>query len=181
MNGEQDVAYTLVSEEEIKSIVADVAARISKDYEGKNLFIIPVLKGSFVFAADLVRALSIPCSVDFLAVSSYGAGTKTSGNVRIMKDISCTLEDKDVLIVEDILDSGLTLSYLKGILEKRNVKSIRICTLLDKPERRQVNIKPDYSCFVVPDEFVVGYGLDYNQQYRNLPFVGVLKREVYSK
>lgn len=179
MNGQQDVAYTLVSEEKIKSIVAEVAARISEDYAGKNLFIIPVLKGSFVFAADLVRALTIPSQVDFLAVSSYGSGTKTSGNVRIMKDISCTLEDKDVLIVEDILDSGITLSFLCEMFKTRKPKSLRVCTLFDKPERRRVDFTPDYVGCSVPDEFIVGYGLDYDERYRNLPFVGVLKPEIY--
>ena len=179
MNGEQDVAYTLVSEEEIKTIVADLAARISEDYEGKNLFIIPVLKGSFVFAADLVRALSIPSKIDFLSVSSYGAGTKTSGNVRIMKDISCTLEDKDVLIVEDILDSGVTLSFLCEMFKTRKPKSLKVCTLFDKPERRRVEITHDYVGRSVPDEFIVGYGLDYDERDRNLPFVGVLKPEIY--
>lgn len=180
-NMKDDIDRVMISEQDLKKTVKKLGKQISEDYDGKNLMLVSVLKGSVVFVADLMRAITIPISIDFMSVSSYGSGVKTSGVVKILKDLDHDLSGYDVLIVEDILDSGLTLSYLKGILEKRNVKSIRICTLLDKPERRQVNIKPDYSCFVVPDEFVVGYGLDYNQQYRNLPFVGVLKREVYSK
>ena len=143
--------------------------------------LVSVLKGSVIFMADLMRAITIPISIDFMSVSSYNSGTKTSGVVRILKDLDHDLSGYDVLIVEDILDSGLTLSYLTNVLKQRNVNSIRICTLLDKPDRRQVDIRPDYSCFIVPDEFVVGYGLDYNQYYRNLPYIGILKREVYSK
>lgn len=143
--------------------------------------LVAVLKGSVIFMADLMRAITIPVSIDFMSVSSYGAGVKSSGVVKIIKDLDHDLTGYDVLIVEDILDSGLTLSYLTNVLRQRNVSSIKICTLLDKPERRKVDIKPDYACFVVPDKFVVGYGLDYDQKYRNLPYVGVVKPEVYSK
>ena len=140
---------------------------------------VAVLKGSLIFMADLMRAITIPCNIDFLAVSSYGNGTKTSGEVRLIKDLDCQLENKDLLIVEDILDSGVTLSYLKKTLSARNPRSIRICTLLDKPERRKADITADYRCFVIPDAFIVGYGLDYAEKYRNLPYVGILKPSVY--
>ena len=154
--------------------------RISRDYEGKNLLLVSVLKGSVLFMADLMRAISIPASVEFMSVSSYGSGTKTSGVVKIIKDLDIPLEGYDLLIVEDILDSGKTLEYIIEMLEARNPRSIKICTLLDKPDRRQVDISPDYSGFVIPDEFVVGYGLDYAEKYRNLPYIGVLKPEVYT-
>lgn len=155
--------------------------KISQDYAGKNPLLVSVLKGSVVFMSDLMRAIDIPCQIDFMMVSSYGAGVKTSGVVKIIKDLDSPLSGKDLLIVEDILDSGMTLSYLKEILEARNPSSVRIATLLDKPDRRKVDIKPDYTCFTVPDEFVVGYGLDYAERYRNLPYIGVLKPEVYAQ
>ena len=180
-NMKDDIERVLFTEKDLAGAVKRLGKKISADYEGKNLMLVSVLKGSIAFMADLMREITIPISIDFMSVSSYGTGAKTSGVVRILKDLDHDLSGYDVLIVEDILDSGLTLSYLTGVLSQRNVKSIRICTLLDKPERRQVNIKPDYSCFIVPDEFVVGYGLDYNQRYRNLPYIGVLKREVYMK
>lgn len=177
-----DIERVLFSEKDLASAVKKLGKKISSDYEGKNLMVVSVLKGSVVFMADLMRAITIPISIDFMSVSSYGNGaTKTSGVVRILKDLDHDLSGYDVLIVEDILDSGLTLSYLSGILLQRNVNSIKIATLLDKPDRRQVDIKPDYACFVVPDEFVVGYGLDYNQKYRNLTYIGVLKPEIYSE
>ena len=141
--------------------------------------LVAVLKGSIIFMGDLMRSISIPLNIDFMSVSSYGSGTKTSGVVKIIKDLDHDLSGKDILIVEDILDSGMTLSYLKKILSQRNVSSIRIATLLDKPERRIADVKADYFCFTVPDEFVVGYGLDYDQQYRHLPYIGVLKPEIY--
>lgn len=175
----EDIKEVLISEEEIQSKVLEMGARITQDYEGRNLLIISVLKGSFIFMADLARAIKIPTEVDFMAVSSYGSGVKTSGVVKIIKDLDIAVDGYDILIVEDILDSGMTLYYLKEILLKRSPKSIRIATLLDKPSRRTVDIRPDYSCFTVPDEFVVGYGLDYNEKYRNLPYVGVLKPCVY--
>lgn len=177
---ENDIEKILISEKDIKKAVKKIGKQISKDYADKNLMLVAVLKGSVIFMADLMRAISIPINIDFMAVSSYGGGTKTSGVVKIIKDLDHDLSGKDILIVEDILDSGMTLSYLKGILSQRNVKSIRIATLLDKPERRIADVKADYFCFTVPDEFVVGYGLDYDQQYRHLPYIGVLKPEVYS-
>ena len=179
MSMHDDIKTVLVSEEQLKAKVAELGAQISRDYAGKNLVLVSILKGSVVFMADLMRAVSIPCNIDFMVVSSYGSGTKTSGVVKIVKDLDQDLSGKDLLIVEDILDSGMTLSYLKGLLQGRNPASIRIATLLDKPSRRKVDLKADYVGFEVPDEFVVGYGLDYDEQYRNLPFVGVLKPHVY--
>jgi hypoxanthine phosphoribosyltransferase len=176
-----DIEKVLISEEEIHQKVVEIGAKISKDYEGKNLMMVSILKGSVVFMADLMRAITIPCEIDFMSVSSYGSGVKTSGVVKIIKDLDQNLEGKDLLLVEDILDSGKTLQYISTILEARNPSSIRICTLLDKPERREVPVTADYSCFPVPNEFVVGYGLDYAQKYRNLPYIGVLKPEVYAK
>lgn len=177
---EKDIEKVLISEEEIKKIVTDLGARISEDYKDKNLLMVSVLKGSVVFMADLMRAVTIPCRIDFMSVSSYGSGAKTSGVVKIIKDLDLNLEGYDLLVVEDILDSGKTLDYLLKVLKQRNPASIKICTFLDKPERRQVNLFADYSGTTVPDEFVVGYGLDYDEKYRNLPYVGALKRSVYS-
>ena len=178
MSMHDDIKTVLVSEEELKAKVAELGAQISKDYEGKNLVLVSILKGSVVFMADLMRAVSIPCSIDFMVVSSYGgSNTVTSGLVKIIKD----LDGKDVLIVEDILDTGVTLSNLVPMLKMRNPNSVKICTILDKPSRRKADIQPDYEGFQVPDEFVVGYGLDYDEKYRNLPYVGVLKPEVYEK
>lgn len=174
-----DISEILISEEELKNIVARLGEEISKDYEGKNLVLISVLKGSVIFMADLMRAIKIPCKIDFMAVSSYGSGTKTSGVVKIIKDLTEPIEGADVVIVEDILDSGVTLSYLKKLLLARNPASIKICTLLDKPERRKADIVADYAGTSIPDAFAVGYGLDYDEKYRNLPFIGVLKPSVY--
>ena len=174
-----DIGEVLFSEEKIAYIVRNMGRQISEDYVGKNLFMVSVLKGSLVFMADLMRAVTIPCSIDFLSVSSYGNGTASSGEVRILKDLDCSLEGKDLLIVEDILDSGMTLSFLLKTLSARNPASIRLCTFLDKPERRRVDIRPDYVGAEVPDKFIVGYGLDYAEKYRNLPYIGVLKPEVY--
>ena len=174
-----DIGEVLFSEEKIASIVRNMGRQISEDYVGKNLFMVSVLKGSLVFMADLMRAVTIPCSIDFLSVSSYGNGTASSGEVRILKDLDCSLEGKDLLIVEDILESGMTLSFLLKTLSARNPASIRLCTFLDKPERRRVDIRPDYVGAEVPDKFIVGYGLDYAEKYRNLPYIGVLKPEVY--
>lgn len=177
-----DIEKVLLSEDELKKIVEDLGAKITEDYKGKNLVVVSVLKGSVVFMADLMRAIKIPCSIDFMAVSSYGSGTKTSGVVKIVKDLDSEVVcGSDLLIVEDILDSGVTLEYLMKVLSARNPNSIRICTLLDKPERRKANIQADYSGAQIPDAFVVGYGLDYDEKYRNLPFVGILKPEVYEK
>ena len=176
----QNIQRVLIDERELAEKVAELGRKISEDYQDKNLLMVSVLKGSVVFMADLMRAVSIPVSVDFMYVSSYGSGVKTTGVVKILKDLDIPLDGFDLLIVEDILDSGLTLHSLREILIQRGPRSIRLVTLLDKPERRQVDIAPDYLGFTIPDEFVVGYGLDYNEQYRNLPFVGVLKPSVYS-
>ncbi|HOD01726.1 MAG: Hypoxanthine-guanine phosphoribosyltransferase [Firmicutes bacterium ADurb.Bin300] len=176
-----DMDKILIGEEELKEIIRGLGERISNDYKGKELLLVSVLKGSVIFMADLMRAINIPCRIDFMSVSSYGAASKSSGVVRIIKDLDNVVEGKHLLIVEDILDSGKTLSYIRGILKTRNPESIRICTLLDKPERREVDINADYVGTCVPNEFVVGYGLDYNELYRNLPFVGVLKPEIYVK
>lgn len=175
-----DMEKVLLSAEEIQEKVKELSAQISQDYEGKNLLLISILKGSIVFMSDLMRAITIHCKIDFMAVSSYGSSTKTSGVVRILKDLDIPLENYDVLIVEDILDSGMTLDYITKILNERHPKSIKICTLLDKPARRKIDIKADYVGFIVPDEFVVGYGLDYDERYRNVPFVGVLRPEIYT-
>lgn len=174
-----DIKEVLFSEEKISSIVSELGARISRDYEGKNLLLVSILKGSVVFMSDLIRAVTIPCGIDFMAVSSYGAGMKTSGVVKIIKDLDINLKGYDVLVVEDILDSGMTLNYILELLQSREPKSIRLCTLFDKPDRRTVKVQADYTGAVVPDEFIVGYGLDYAEKYRNLPFVGILKPEVY--
>ena len=176
-----DILKVLLSEEEIAAKVQEIGAQISKDYADKNLLLVSVLKGSVVFMADLMRAITVNAAIDFMSVSSYGSGVKTSGEVKIIKDLDRPLEGLDLLLVEDILDSGMTLSYLRDMLSKRGPKSIRIATLLDKPARRQADIQADYVCFDVPDEFVVGYGLDYAERYRNLPYVGVLKPCVYEK
>ena len=177
---EQDMQQILFTQDQVAARVQELAAQITRDYAGKTPLVVGVLRGSFIFMADLVRHLDLPLTLDFMAASSYGAGTSSSGQVEIKKDISSSIEDYHVIIVEDILDSGNTLYYLLDVLKLRKAASIRICTLLDKPERRAKPIQADYTGFVVPDAFVVGYGLDYNQQYRNLPYIGVLKEEVYS-
>ena len=176
-----DIDHILVSEEQLQNKVVELGAQISKDYEGKDLLLVSILKGSVVFMADLMRAVKIPCGIDFMVVSSYGgANTESTGLVKIVKDLDADLTGKDVLIVEDILDTGITLSHLLPMLKLRNPNSVRLCTILSKPSRRKADIEPDYLGFEVPDEFVVGYGLDYAQQYRNIPYIGVLKPEVYS-
>lgn len=176
----EDVLKVLLSEEEIAAKVKELGAAISREYKGKNLMLVTVLKGAVVFLADIMRTIDIHAEIDFMVVSSYGAGVKSSGVVKIIKDLDVPLEGKDILIVEDILDSGLTLSYIKELLIGRNPASIKIVTLLDKPTRRKVNLTADYIGFEVPDEFVIGYGLDFDEKYRNLPYIGVLKPEVYS-
>ncbi|MEG2769375.1 MAG: hypoxanthine phosphoribosyltransferase [Oscillospiraceae bacterium] len=160
---DNDIESVLLSKEEISKRVAELGEEISKDYVGKNVLLVTVLKGAVVFMADFMRALTIPLNIDFMVVSSYGAGTKTSGVVKIVKDLDASLEGKDIIIVEDILDSGMTLSYIKELLQGRNPASIKIVALLDKPERRAVDLKADYIGFTVPDAFVVGYGLDYDE------------------
>ncbi len=175
----QDIERVLLSKEEIEQKVMEIGAQISSDYEGKNPIIISVLKGSFIFMADLVRAITVPCTIDFMSVSSYGSGTQSSGEVKIVKDLDNSLEGRHIIVVEDILDSGRTLSYLMETMKARGAASIALCTFLDKPERRVVPVETSYCGFEVPDAFLVGYGLDYNQCYRNLPYVGVLKPSVY--
>ena len=176
----QDIESVLFTEEQIEEIVQRIGKEISRDYAGKNLLLVSVLKGSVVFMADLMRAITIPARIDFMATSSYGSGVKTSGVVKIIKDLDLELKDYDIVIVEDILDSGKTLSYLMELLQSRGPKSIRICTLFDKPERREVDVFPTYVGAPIPDAFIVGYGLDYDEKYRNLPFVGILKPAVYA-
>lgn len=176
---EQDIDHVLFSEEVLRGRVSEIAAQIDRDYAGREPLLVSVLRGSFIFMADLTRRITLPCTVDFMAVASYGAGTRSSGQVKIIKDLTESAEGKDILVVEDILDSGNTLSYLLQLLKARNPASIRLCTLLDKPSRRTKPVTPDYSGFSIPDEFVVGYGLDYAEKYRNLPYIGVLKRRVY--
>ena len=162
-------------EQEVDERIAEIAKKISEDYAGKSVHLICILKGSVFFMCELAKRITVPVTMDFMSVSSYGNDTKSSGVVRIAKDLDEPLEGKDVLVVEDIIDSGRTLSYLLEILGKRNPKSLRLCTLLDKPDRRVTEVHVDYTCFNIPDEFVVGYGLDYAQKYRNLPFVGIVE------
>ena len=175
---ERDIERVLISQIELEKAVQEIGAKISADYAGEEPVFVGVLKGSFIFMADLMRHVTVNCNMDFMAVSSY-SGTTPTGAVKINKDLNEDIEGKHVIIVEDILDSGVTLNYLKGYLEGRNPASIKICTLMDKPARRKAPVYADYSCFEVPDAFVVGYGLDYNERYRNLPYIGVLKPEVY--
>jgi len=174
-----DIEKVLVTEEELQEINARLGAQITRDFKDKNLLVVGILKGSVYFMTDLTRHIDLPLKLDFLAVSSYGGGTRSSGAVKIVKDIDIDLEGYDVLLIEDILDSGRTLQYVSDMLRARKAKSITICTLLDKPARRVVDLHADYVGCDVPDEFVVGYGLDYDQHYRNLPYIGSLKREIY--
>ena len=176
---DNDIQEVLFSEEQLKNRVREIAQQITADYQGKEIMLISVLRGSFVFMADLCRAIDLPCTVDFMAVSSYGKGTKSSGQVQITKDLSEDISDRHIIVVEDILDSGNTLSYLLKILENRHPASIRLCTLLDKPDRRVKPVEVHYSGFTIPDAFVVGYGLDYAEKYHNLPYIGILKPRVY--
>lgn len=175
-----DILEILLSEEEIKAKVRELGEQLTRDYEGRSPVFLGILKGCYVFMADLLKSVDLYCEMDFMAVSSYGSGTSTTGAVKITKDLNRDIEGRDIIIVEDILDSGVTLSYLKGYLANRNPASLRIVTLLDKPERRRTDIEADYFGFVVPNEFVVGYGLDYDERYRNLPYIGILKPEVYT-
>lgn len=175
----QDIESILMSEETLHKRVCELGETISRDYAGKEVLMVGVLRGAFVFMADLARAITIPLAIDFMAVSSYGASTSSSGVVRIIKDFDENVEGKHILIVEDIIDSGLTLKYLYNQILSRKPASVRICTLLDKPERRKTDVPVDYNGFSIPDAFVVGYGLDYAERYRNLPYIGVLKPSVY--
>ncbi len=175
----KNVGKILITEEQIKAKIAELGKTISDDYRDKNLLMVGILKGSVVFMTDLMRALDINCKIDFMAVSSYGSGTKTTGNVNILMDLRKDVAGYDVLIAEDILDSGVTLSKVKELILSRKPASLKIVTFLDKPSRRKVPLKTDYTGFEVPDEFVVGYGLDFDEDYRNLPYIGVLKPEAY--
>ncbi len=177
----KDVKQILYTEEELRRRVKELGSQITADYYGRRPMLISVLRGSYIFMADLTRAINLDLTVDFMVVSSYGAGTVSSGQVEIKKDLSDSIEGRDLIIVEDILDSGNTLYYLLEVLRARKPASIRLCTLMDKPERRTKPITADYAGFTIPDAFIVGYGLDFNERYRNLPYVGVLKESVYEK
>ena len=177
----KDVKEILLSEEQISEKVKELGEKITRDYEGMDLLVVVILKGSVIFASDLLRQIKKPVEIDFMAVSSYGNGAKTTGVVKIIKDLNDPIEGKNVLIIEDILDSGRTLSNLVELLKTRNPNSVEICTLLNKPDRREAEVDTKYSGFDIPDEFVIGYGLDYAEKYRNLPYIGILKREVYEK
>ena len=174
-----DVAYVMLTEQQIKRKVKQMAKQLDKLYEGRSPVVVCILKGSVVFYSDLIRAMKTPMTLDFMRVSSYGSASKSTGELTIKQDLSSNIEGRDVLIVEDIIDSGNTLYKLKKMLNERKPASVNIVTLLDKPDRREVPMQPEYTCFVIEDEFVVGYGLDYAESYRNLPYVGVLKRSVY--
>lgn len=174
-----DVKEIMFSEQEIKEKVSEIGRKISDDYKNEDLVVIGVLKGANVFLSDLIRKITLPITIDFMAVSSYGLSTESSGVVKILKDLDFSIEGRNVLIVEDIIDTGLTLKYLYDNLSSRNPKSIKICSLLDKPERRKVDINVDYIGFEIPDKFIVGYGIDYAEKYRNLPYIASLKEEVY--
>ncbi|MCX7569598.1 hypoxanthine phosphoribosyltransferase [Tumebacillus sp. DT12] len=175
----QDVQEILFTEEAVDARIREIGAEIARDYEGQDLLVIGILKGASLFMAELVKRIDMLVEIDFMAVSSYGKSSESSGVVRILKDLDKSIEGRHVLIVEDIIDSGLTLSYLKNLLEQRKAASVKVVSLLDKPERRKAEITADYLGFSVPDHFIVGYGLDYAERYRNLPYVGVLKPEVY--
>ena len=177
----KDFEKVLVSKTDLQKRIKELGKQISNDYKDSKPMFIGILKGSVFFVTDLLRELTIPAYIEFMAVSSYGASTESSGEVRLTKDLNVPIADRDIIIVEDIVDTGNTLSYLKRLLEQRNPKSVKICTLLDKPERRKVDLEADYVGFTIPDEFVVGYGLDYNEDYRQYNEVYILKREVYEK
>lgn len=177
----QDIERILFTEEALRHRVGQLGAQITTDYAGKRPVLASVLRGSYIFMADLTRAIDLPITVDFMSVSSYGSGTVSSGQVEIKKDLSDSIEGRDLILVEDILDSGNTLHYLRTVLQARKPASIRICTLLDKPERRSQPITADYVGFTIPDVFIVGYGLDYDERYRNLPYVGMLKPSIYAE
>ncbi len=175
----QDLERIMLTEEQIASRVKEVAAQLDRLYEGRRPVVVCILKGSVLFFSDLIRNMRTPLELDFMAVSSYGTGSVSSGSLKVRKDLTTDISGRDVLIVEDIIDSGNTLYNLKKLLNSRSPASVNIVTLLDKPERREVPMEPEYTCFVIEDEFVVGYGMDYAEEYRNLPYIGVLKRSVY--
>ncbi len=178
---DKDLDHILITREEISEAVKKLGAKLKEDFQDKNTVFVCILKGAAVFFSDLLREVDLPLTIDFMAISSYGNSTKTSGVVRILKDLDHDVLNKDVLVVEDIVDSGLTLSYIKKVLHERGARSVRLATLLDKPERRKTNLEVDYACFLIPNEFVVGYGLDYQERYRNLPFVAVLHPRIYTE
>lgn len=175
----EDIKEVLLTEEQIRDKVKEIGNEITEKYKGKNPILVGILKGSVMFMADLMKEIKIPCTMDFMAVSSYGNSTESTGIVKIIKDLDSSIEGENVIIVEDIIDTGVTLSYLKNYLKSRNPNSIEIVTLLNKPSRRKAEITPEYCGFSVPDYFLVGYGLDYAEKYRNLPFIGSLKEEIY--
>lgn len=175
-----DISKVLFDEQQIKTRINELAQQIIKDYQDTNPVIISILKGGFVFMADLVRSISIPIEIDFLAISSYGSGTSSSGVVKIKKDIDIDITGRDVIIVEDIVDSGLSLQYIRDYIGKHKPSSIKVCVLLDKPKAHKIDVSFEYVGFEIGTEFVVGYGLDYNEKYRNLPYIGILKEEIYS-
>lgn len=177
----QDLESVLLSREEINAAVQKLGKQITKDYAGKEPLLVCILKGSVVFYADLIREIDLPLNLEFMSISSYGASTKSSGVVNIRKDLDVDVTDRDIILVEDIVDSGMTLSFLKKVFATRNAASVRIATLLNKPARRRVELDVDYYCFNIPDAFVVGYGLDYAEKYRNLPDIGVLHPRIYAK
>ncbi len=179
MSLEQDIAEILISTEELQSKVAELGRQISEDYRGRDLLLICLLRGAVVFLSDLIRAIDIPLEMDFIAISSYGNSTRSSGVVRLVMDLKSNITDRNVLIVEDIVDTGRTLAYILDNLRTRRPADVKVCALLSKPSRREVPVKLDYLGFEIPDKFVVGYGLDYAEGYRNLPFIGVLKPELY--
>ena len=176
----EDIKEILFTQEDLKAITKELGEKVTRDYKDKKLYLVTILKGAVVFLTDFMRNVDLPCEVDFMVVSSYGSGVTSSGNVKIIKDLDVPLEDKDILIVEDILDSGNTLKFVVDMIKKRHPKSVEVCALLDKPSRRIADIQAKYVGREIPDEFVVGYGLDYDEKYRNLPYVGVLKPSVYS-
>lgn len=176
----QDIDHILISEEQLQARIAELGKELAAEYDGKRPLFVGVLKGVVLFFSDMIRATQIPSEIDFMVVSSYGSGTESSGSIKVSKDLNKDIAGRHVVILEDIIDSGLTLSYVKDYLLSKNPASLKICTLLDKPSRRQVEITADYTGFTIPNEFVVGYGLDYDELYRNLPYIGVLKSEVYS-
>ena len=176
---DKDIQEVLFDESALNARIAEMGAEITRDYAGREPMLISVLRGSYIFMADLTRHIDLPCTVDFMAISSYGSGTSSSGQVRIIKDLTDDVEGRDILVVEDILDSGNTLAYLMELLKARKPASLRLCTLLDKPSRRLKEVAVEYTGFTIPDEFVVGYGLDYAEKYRNLPYIGILKPCVY--
>ena len=177
----EDIKEILFTQEDLKAITKELGEKVTRDYKDKKLYLVTILKGAVVFLTDFMRNVDLPCEVDFMVVSSYGSGVTSSGNVKIIKDLDVPLEDKDILIVEDILDSGNTHKFVVDMIKKRHPKSVEICALLDKPSRRIADIQAKYVGREIPDEFVVGYGLDYDEKYRNLPYLGVLKPEVYTK